>query len=1756
MKSPLCHSPIGKITSTISAQKMLNCCKRVITLAALFLIFRPTATAQLAPILLDSGRVGAVDILMDTVGLVDSVFPNGPLILERLWAKHAWAVVFRVNATHIPKCDEDSVIEIGWNDLDTNYPSLRSVFRGVDSQYSGCSLRKAVPSDTSAPTGQTFYVYLGAYANVATIDSLLNGDTNLICAPMVSFPYGQSVPSDLGVIPLTDVYSMETGIDNQLNSRLLKANFHRLGWQWGLRACNFPLAWDITRGSKDIVIAERGQWFYYELFTHAHPEYTLSNSDDIKEARSAAQAGNFVVLDGSNCGNGLHEVTPRLVYGHEAQCSAVAISRADNVTSQEYHNLVGACPECVGIASEIFSSAPDDRVPATNALYRITGLDIDFDAANNGSWRPVSVMNVSSTGEYDPNGYGTGLIQQGIIVVATAGNEIERPDVKNPAAHVWADKFTLSNDYKVIAVGGTQDGNPTECSCGDNRSTLMVGKERSVPSYNFSPGYWKFGTNGFQTVDGRATSEANAFIDLVAPSITAVPYVGTALNGPAFPAAEFTGFNALQSGTSFAAPLVSGTCGLMLSICPFMGVSHGVGDGGRPLFGAPYDGADVQRRAYNILTMTADKIDDDDVLAPNVDGSKFIVHQYVAQGVDGIQPDYFDKEYSSGQDYLNRSWAQRMGFGRLNAFRAVAQSIASKAAYSYDANSEDLIFDAVDQAVSPSGKKLIHMGAWKDANHTLLPIFGQVPAAGGRTFPDQPSTHNNNGETKINSSEVSTTGTLLHVPFGSIAAIDGILTTDHPQTTDQAVHKIATVGDGLILETGYLSNVQVVGNVHASDLVVDGSSGKVSGIVIPSGSECVLHNKITMLGSGKIRVSGGTAQLESGCDLNMMGSEDLAITDGGHVEMKTICSIVGGWDHEVNISSANLSTPSQLTIRQNAIVTIDAIVSVQSGGELVIEEGARLKLKGFTVEANGKITLKAGAVLSLMEPSYQNTCSGLLVSNETNSGNRPRITGKLDNCCYVPCESIVDYAVLISDGDPTNPANNHVILTNTDLSDIQLRGRFDINGQVAVLPNTGVKILASTANATSVWLHKGALAGSKLVNYGAVEVQSGAVVVLGVEVLNNGEFKSLASSTHRTTLQSEMLPLVSAIRSGVNGATSQVEVEYTNVTNVQFQAINKATGHFSNNAFVMQANATTRPPSSCIALYGLSQNSIDIFSNTFSTFSSFNGTYGQSTHCDTAIAVNAVLPQNGNPPPPIERIFSNVGASGTAGIRGFRIGVAINNGSTSLENNTIGDCSHGVYARGMGITPILKNNQITGYGTGSEGIRCVSANPYVLHNTIAANRFGVYAFQSSPFIACNTITSSVAGSVGVYGSPASSVRMGTDDVRSKLPAQNHLKRNSGSQIELHGQSVVMLDGKNEISIDNQSPPCAALAGAVLMSGTPKSDGSAIDATGNWWGCVGGNSPWLSCAAPFNVAQPPVTVINLLPVSTAPPPGDCDAQTVDLFGTTNCYPNDAYFNSQSGHFNDPCDSLVALYMKEINCGACDSAIAHLEEAIEVCDPNSVDEITALLQRVLWFYGDCKAGSIPAGLPDILTWIHHYAQSTSHDSNRIVARWMEGVAYGMGHYFSKAIAVFDSIGALGLPVPFDSTTSFDMSETYHDMMNVIGDLTFESLGKISQHSAGRLGSVPDEVNILHLHVAPNPFGARTTAMWEIPVEDADDVVDVTVHDMMVNMVAHPIHDFQTVGKHQIEIDGSKLPSGRYIVAVHTRNHQQSKLLILSK
>jgi hypothetical protein len=107
-----------------------------------------------------------------------------------------------------------------------------------------------------------------------------------------------------------------------------------------------------------------------------------------------------------------------------------------------------------------------------------------------------------------------------------------------------------------------------------------------------------------------------------------------------------------------------------------------------------------------------------------------------------------------------------------------------------------------------------------------------------------------------------------------------------------------------------------------------------------------------------------------------------------------------------------------------------------------------------------------------------------------------------------------------------------------------------------------------------------------------------------------------------------------------------------------------------------------------------------------------------------------------------------------------------------------------------------------------------------------------------------------------------------------------------------------------------------------------------------------------------------------------------------------------------------------------------------------------------------------------------------------------------------------------------------------------------------GMPKMETFGRMGAVRPVANPIDLSIAPNPTASSSALYYTVPVEDADDVVDVQVFDVTYANVTHLVQGMMAAGKHEIRFDGTMLPSGRYVVAVHTKSHQQSKLLILVK
>jgi hypothetical protein len=110
--------------------------------------------------------------------------------------------------------------------------------------------------------------------------------------------------------------------------------------------------------------------------------------------------------------------------------------------------------------------------------------------------------------------------------------------------------------------------------------------------------------------------------------------------------------------------------------------------------------------------------------------------------------------------------------------------------------------------------------------------------------------------------------------------------------------------------------------------------------------------------------------------------------------------------------------------------------------------------------------------------------------------------------------------------------------------------------------------------------------------------------------------------------------------------------------------------------------------------------------------------------------------------------------------------------------------------------------------------------------------------------------------------------------------------------------------------------------------------------------------------------------------------------------------------------------------------------------------------------------------------------------------------------------------------------------------------------DGLGK-EIHYVGRAGFVPTPQNPILLQVAPNPFRDQASVFFTIPnVEDAQNTTEVIVMDMRGRIVATLAKDQLTLGRHSVTFNAANLPSGQYVVAVHTQTNMQSKLMILEK
>ena len=262
------------------------------------------------------------------------------------------------------------------------------------------------------------------------------------------------IPNDSTLIPGLSLDKIQP---KNSDSWFWPRNFHELGWQWEHFRMLSPMAWMITMGRPEIVVAAHDEW---------SPDLNVYHPDMIAKTTPTG-TGNFIVIDSTLKGDG-STYSQKIGFGHGFGILSHAIARGNNDGASPGGGMIGTCPDCSGVG--------------VSSGHKIGSLDTDLEA-NNILRRPA-VLNISlghkGRNYFPVDNYKT-AIDSGVIVVSASANNRDDthwgeewmvefdtatregrkemlPSRIYPAALAWTDPADPEKDYEVISVGGTYDG--------------------------------------------------------------------------------------------------------------------------------------------------------------------------------------------------------------------------------------------------------------------------------------------------------------------------------------------------------------------------------------------------------------------------------------------------------------------------------------------------------------------------------------------------------------------------------------------------------------------------------------------------------------------------------------------------------------------------------------------------------------------------------------------------------------------------------------------------------------------------------------------------------------------------------------------------------------------------------------------------------------------------------------------------------------------------------------------------------------------------------------------------------------------------------------------------------------------------------------------------------------------------------------------------------------------------------------------------
>lgn len=902
---------------------------------------------------------------------------------QKIHSKKCLTVTFSIDYFSISASPRSSVIYRTWNQLDSALVSLRNSLKKVEDSLGYYRFRKIYPDivDTSSLASKTFSIEFTAYQDITKVESLFQSIPGIRGTAFIPNYYESTVSSGYSIVPSNhengDVPNLEMHIGMFSNEQLhaiydTYQGHNKLGIAWNHRKMRVPLAWEITKGSDNVV------------FIHLDPHIGTDNnvlgmhsletvstntcrSGDMVEKIQRKNNGQTTILN--NTGNLIYNEkfdanswVPDPGSGNISPQHLVSavhpLNGATNFNARENNKgLIGVAPGCklIGLSNwpkDINGNSAFDVDPSTAGIQHADGMYYIGSVADS-----PEASNTLDVG----------------MVVSHSAEERSFTALRSDNLNGARDGFSIT----TLGLAGWDDGwlsnpsvIPNDCRLAHNdvicNNTLPWDIKQSIemiPDFKFyydgveSRDYTSLCANNVEQGNNLVWSP---FLNNKRKALALAIVVPNDLW-----TASYGGYAKL-SAPSYHTSQLSAVVALMKSVDKNLGVSTPTSNK-----------ALIQQQAHDIVTYTARKIDVSKTLVKtwfaSLDDLVMFTDEYkIAEPnhTNQLHPNYITSinGFNAALDPLARSYSHNAGFGMLDAFRCVAHAIphkpngsTSNVKYRYEGNNpldwaNAVILNTTSHPLNVVNRKVLHLGKYYDENTELLGVTSWHK--GGHVFREgtiqEPFYKNGNGKTivNINLSVGESTGD------EQVLAIDGIL------TSEETGKKISTSGTGKILATGYLDNVTYEGNVKLSDLKVIAEETKAGGLDFkaPANKQAEIYGEVELHEFAFMNCSSGKTVIRPGGIVRMKGAKDIIVKSGAVLEMDYASEVYSDIKQgDKRLRKIIIENGGTLRIPEKSrAVILDCIVEVKEGGLFVMERGAGAKLYKLVVDPKGTFVMEHG----------------------------------------------------------------------------------------------------------------------------------------------------------------------------------------------------------------------------------------------------------------------------------------------------------------------------------------------------------------------------------------------------------------------------------------------------------------------------------------------------------------------------------------------------------------------------------------------------------------------------------------------------------------------------------------------------------------------------------------------------------------------------------------------------------------------------